>query len=625
MNFFFGQFGEGRPTFAKVDSVAVAYGTEPSPLPSFDFGTAWAGTGGGATLGHFEAAGCSLVYLGTILGGTPGWGIGIGSPLDDPNRTAEFLLSRYQSEGRNFLDGIPGIYVLILIDRARNTAFLATDPAGGHSLFVRETGDGLQFATNLSLMPTVFGGIGLDRGLEDFILGYQFLPHDRTVYSGVEKLPGGTLLEWCDGRQSCHAITGWHGDAPDLSSATINEAIDALHEGFMQALADVAPTDERVAVALGGFDSALVASGLRIMGKEVHTFTFHFADASFNQPKTNRLSDEIGTIHHPVEIGPEVIAAGLENYARRFNLTAVQPHYAIESVEVCRKIREAGMAHAITGDGCDGLFLGYPTIYRRTRVVNALTKIPKPFRTRLTSLLGSRTLERRLGHPLRVARNLGNMLTREPLVRDHFAARALDSSSLDWARGEDLAQDQGVEELLQELARPVAGLSRVRRAYHSKALAGSNRNKMEGCIDVAGVAMTSPFTHPRFAKLASTMDDAMSRPGEGESGLGKHALMTMAIEKKLLPQDIVRQAKRSPAEAPVDGWYFNELRPTMERILRQLPFDIARDFEDGLFSRKLSEDMYRKHIALDTIATHALAALATYAAFNGVLTEVDAS
>ncbi len=623
MNLFFGNLGSSPARPDASTRVAAAYGVSPQRLAQQDGCSLHYAENGGATLGTARDGNVSLVLLGMIIGGAPGWQ-GQGNPIDDPDEAAAYILKRYREHGPNFLDHVPGTYVLALSDGGTGDALLATDPAGGHSLFVRETGQGIQFGTNLSLMPTVFKGITLDRGMEDFLLGYQFLPAGRTVYQDIEALPGGTLLLWRKGISERRKIAAWAGDAPDLSQASLEEAMDALHDGFLQALEDVAPTQERVAVMLGGFDSALVAAGLRRIGKTVDTFTFQFADQSFNQPMTDRLTAEIGSTHHWVPIGPEVIADGMRNYARQFNLTAVQPHYPIESVEVCRAIRAQGLTHALTGDGCDGLFLGYPTIYRRTRVVERLSKIPAPVRGVAERVMGSRTLEQHLGHPLRVGRNLMTMLRREPLVRDHFAARALDGKSLEWARGEVLEQERDVEEILRDLAQPVAHLSTVRRAYHSKALAGSNRNKVEGCFDTAGVAIVSPFSHPRFAKLAGSMSDELSRPQDGQENMGKHALMQMAVTRGLLPGEIVYQPKRSPAEAPVDGWYRAELRPLMNDLLGQLPFEIDRQFAESLLSRKASEDLFRRKVALDTIASHALAALTTYGAFNGVLQESEA-
>jgi hypothetical protein len=115
----------------------------------------------------------------------------------------------------------------------------------------------------------------------------------------------------------------------------------------------------------------------------------------------------------------------------------------------------------------------------------------------------------------------------------------------------------------------------------------------------------------------------MSRPTSGDSGLGKMVLARMAGRKGLLPDEIIYQPKRAPPEAPADQWYLGELRPLMQQMLEDLPFEIDKTFADSLFSAKTAEDLYRRRIALDRIASHALTALVTYAAYNGVLREED--
>jgi hypothetical protein len=226
-----------------------------------------------------------------------------------------------------------------------------------------------------------------------------------------------------------------------------------------------------------------------------------------------------------------------------------------------------------------------------------------------------------LGHPYRVFRNVLAILARDELVRDHFASRALDGFSLDQLRDEMPPQDREVEEILRTLAADVAGMNPVRRAYHSKALVGSNKNKMEGSMDATGVAVTSPYAHPRFAALAASLPDELSRPGDGKGTQGKYALMHMAEATGLLPREIIEQSKRSPAEAPVDGWYSTELRGMALEMLSDLPFKIDATYAEALLEPKIAEKLYRRYISLDDVASHALTALLTYAVFARAVAE----
>lgn len=624
MNIIFGTCGAedaADRASAACDAVGRAYGGAVEIALEIPGHTAGIHSDGGAVLGQAEEAGVSLAYIGVILPDLPGWS-DPGSPLDDPDATARHLLGRYRSEGPRFLDGVAGSYAVVVSDPAESRVMIGVDPANGHSLFLRRHQGGFAYATKLGAMPLICPDLTLDRGLEDFLLGYQFLPGGRTVYAGVEALEKGTLLDWRSGSLTEHRIEPpSFAELPDLAEATLDEVVGVLHEEFMQALEAVAPRASRVAVMLGGFDSALVASGLRRLGKEVDTFSFAFEADIHNQPHTDTLERFAGTRHHWVLITADTIANGLAGYERMFNLTAVQPHYPIESVEVARRIREAGLLHAVTGDGCDGLFLGYPTIHRRARLVDRLTKMPRAIRGMLRALAGSRWLEYRLGHPYRVARNLLDVLGRDPLTRGHFGSRAIDGRSLVLAGRPGIAQERDVEDVLRELAAQTTGMSALRRAFHSKALSGSNKNKMEGCIDGTGVAVTSPFMHPRFAQVAARLPDELSRREGTDRGLGKYALTRMTEQFKLLPPEIIYQPKRSPAEAPVDGWYAGDLRPRVEELLGHLPFEIDQGYVDALLAPKLAERLYRRKVSLDTVATHALMALATYAAFARPLTK----
>ena len=50
----------------------------------------------------------------------------------------------------------------------------------------------LSFGTNLVSLAGAFKGkLKVDRSLEDFLLGYEFLPWNRTFFKDVIRLPAG--------------------------------------------------------------------------------------------------------------------------------------------------------------------------------------------------------------------------------------------------------------------------------------------------------------------------------------------------------------------------------------------------------------------------------------------------
>ena len=348
----------------------------------------------GAILGVAESDDCFLIYSGILQKPLPDWQGA--SPIDDTCATARYLLSRYQRHGAAFLDGVGGQYAVAVGDHARAKLVLGCDPSGGRRIFYRRDGERVVFATHLvSQAAAEEDGLPLDRSLEEFLLGYEFLPWRRTMFQGVTYLAKGAVLEFAGGHLTERKIAAGKASLPSPGpeeTQVEEKAIEALHERFMEALRQQCPSAERVAVLLGGFDSALVAAALTRLGKKVETFSFSFPDASYNQAHTDTLSRHYGTKHTWVEITPEVIREGLSRFSLLFNQPGCQAHYMIETWHTVRTMRAAGYLHCFSGDGCDEVFLGYPTVHQRARLFMRTPVLPGPLVRLGRSLLSPRVV-----------------------------------------------------------------------------------------------------------------------------------------------------------------------------------------------------------------------------------------
>lgn len=577
---------------------------------------------GGTVLGRAELDGRFLVYLGMFHHPAPGFGEG--SPLDAPNATAAYLLARYQEFGPAFLDGLCGHFVVAIAEPGSGRLTLARDPGGSRRLFVHHDGNALRFSTKLSDFRGLLGDeLRVDRGLEDFLLGYEFLPDGRTPYQGVKILPAGEVLAWSRGTLTRGKIPKpdpWKSSGPsvDAASASEEEVVDAVDAALIRALEEQLPTERRIALLLGGFDSALIAALLTRMGKEVETFSFQYEDDSFNQPLTEELATLLGIQHNWVPIDAEVLREGLTEFAGRFNQLSGQPHYLIASAHAVKAAADKGFRYVFTGDGCDDLFLGYPTVHLRAKLIMALSKVAPVLKPPLRLATHSAWLERRIGHPYRVARNVSRIVQREMPTRAHVASCILDSFALEQLRGPAPSPDRETEDILRNLARGKEGANPVRLAYQGRSYVGLNKNKLEGSGDLSGLAILSPFLHPGMARFAATLPDDLSRPKEKtkSEATGKYALMQMAERKGYLPTEMIYQAKRSPVTAPVDQWYLGPLREFMLGRLEGLPFAVDSRYAASLVSPKLTEDLFRDHVGLGRFATHAINVLVTHAAFT---------
>ncbi len=537
---------------------------------------------------------------------------------------AQNWLARYRKRGTDFISELDGHYTLFLYDAARNQCVLAADAQNLRSWFYRDTGLTLEFASSLpALHATSQTTPTINRKYENFFLSYGYYPFNETVYSHVKTLAPGNLLIWSHGKCVLKTLTAnppvsTRNTAPPDSCSLIH----SLHNHFERAVITQSAQSNRSAVLLGGVDSALVASMLARQGKAVETFSFSYKETHYNQPHAEHLAKYLGIRHHWIKIDPTILATGMQDYGTRYNAPSNWPNYIIQTDYLCKQIRKQGFTHCFTGDGCDAIFMGYPTTYTRTRLITRLPTVPQIVVKSLLLLLGHSFLDRSIGHPYRVVLNLLRSLGRSMPTRLFATLRILDDISLRALNNNPPPQAMETEAILNKLAKPHADLSPLRLGYMGKAMVSPNRTKIIGSEDNSGLVLNSPYFDTDLKHFALQLNDQQLRPDEESENkkqggnIGKKLLLQMAEQYELLPTDIIYQPKVAAVIGPIDTWYRNELKEALTMLIDQLPFDANPDFVASLFRDRLAERLYREHLSPSGLVSDAMSLLTTYASFN---------
>ncbi len=473
------------------------------------------------------------------------------------------------------------------------------------------------FSSNLRLLAESAEVTEVDRRYEDFFLIHGFYPKTATPYVGIEAQPAGSAIAFA-GDAVDHRFLDFRTPESFATPESEGEAIDLLHDEFLAALRQQATGVTKAGVLLGGFDSALVAAGLSRIGVDVETFSFAYEDATFNQPLVEELAVSLGIKHHWIPVGPDQIRDGMQRFTDVFNRATNWPNYVISTAAACEAMVEAGVDGAFSGDGCDSVFLGYPGTYRRERVVKAMSHVPAFLSRLAVRILARPIMERRLGHPYRVMLGLLRGQSRSPSARTFLSFRLLDPVSLHQLRRDGSPKGVfNVDAVAEDLAEPHAHLPRYRLAYAGKGAVSPNKNKMIGSSDLTGLTIWSPYLQDSVKGIAGSLPEEMMRPDEktASSVTGKYILQRMAVEKGLLPYEIVYQKKVAAVDAPIDDWYAGELLPTLEGMWRNLPFAADCSYLMSLVRPKFAERLFRDRIMVDKVISHAASLLATYGAF----------
>lgn len=574
---------------------------------------------GGRIIGRAKNENGVLIYIGSFH--LPFSNRKIQVHADRPDRIAAALLEKYQKEGISFLNNIHGHYCISIYDNTDESALLCCGPSGFYRLFFTQKNGELFFSSKLSaITDLVEDELPLDRTLEDFLLSYSFLPSGKTIFKDVEVVPDSSIIQWNKNGRQINLICQndpWQGKFDDIELNETN-LINRLYDAFMTALEDQSKSSYCTPVILGGFDSALVASGLQRLGKKVDTFSFYFENKKYNQSNTDILSQFLNIKHHWVPININTIKNGLSKFALKFNQVSAHPHYLLQTEFLCSEIRKHGYMNLYSGDGCDGIFMGYPKVHFVANVLNKFGSFSPELTKRVLSVLSWSVFERYFGHFHRIVRNHVRIFSRKMPERGFITSRILDEISLNRLRnGKRPGHGEDVENILRLLAKPFSGYSPNRLAYQGRAMPGVNKNKIEGSTENSGTTIHSPYLHSGMISLTKKIPELYFRPAKKSisTPMGKYIIMQMALQKKLLPNEVIYQKKESPVDAPIDKWYSGPLKHFIFDQLKYLPFESNRTYIQELIRPKLFEEIYRSFFTMDHYAMHAISVLFTYSNF----------
>jgi asparagine synthase (glutamine-hydrolysing) len=302
----------------------------------------------------------------------------------------------------------------------------------------------------------------------------------------------------------------------------------------------------------GGIDSTIVAAIAAESRSSIDTFSIGFEEKSFDEsPWASEVAARIGSRHHS-----EKLTAGrmleLVPHAAAITSEPVADGSIFPTYLLCAFARRS-VKVALSGDGADELFGGYPThgLHRAGRAMSLLPPIAR------------RSLARVADHVLPVsydnltygfkARKFLNGLHRDPLVRNQrwlgsFAHEELATLLVE----SDTNSQQQLERLLTS---PVAGDARERilrsdeRFYLAdQVLVKADRASMANSLEVR-----VPFLDDVVTSFARSL------PFEYKVRRGAHKLLLREYLRGRFSEALVARPKKGFG-APLGHWFRNELR-----------------------------------------------------------------
>jgi len=502
----------------------------------------------------------------------------------------ETIAHLYEDEGPELLTHLNGMFALAVWDANRRQLLLARDRLGQKPLVYRLEEGRLLFASELkSLLETPDVPRRIDPQALDAYLTYQYVPHPLTIFEGVRKLPPGHYAVYREGRLDVRSY--WRPDFNVEEDRPAEEYGEQLRELMTSAVELRLQSDVPLGAFLsGGTDSTIVVGLMRkLSGGSVRTFSIGFPVKEYDETHYARLAaQKFGTDHEEFVVEPnamEILPKLVWHYDEPFADSSAIPTWYVS--ELTRK----SVTVALTGDGGDELFAGYPR-YRAVSLARWFDRLPAVLRRALAgrhwqwlpASARQKSFRRRLKRLMEVLHQppgprylewiaIFSESRRAELYDDEFLATLPDVDPrefLEAARSRTLQRD------------PVTSISLTDLLTY---LPCDLMTKVDVASMAHGLECRQPFLDYRVVELAARMPLAR----KFSRGRGKRILLETFSD--LVPKSIRRRPKMGFG-VPLDHWFRGPLSDFARDVLSD-PRTLGR----GLFRPEATARLLDEHVA----------------------------
>lgn len=271
---------------------------------------------------------------------------------------SEVIVHAYEEWGADCVSRLRGIFAFGIWDERDMTLFLARDPLGVKPLYYARYAGRLTFASQPKaiLADPDFRREIDPHGLRDF-LAFGYVPHARSAFAGMSKLPAGHTATLKGDALALHRY--WELDCrPDLGDP--REALQRLRVGLGDAVRSQLISDVPVGCFLsGGIDSSLLVALAQPQLPSLRSFTVGFKEADSDERNFARIvAVHFGTQHHESVAQERDFGTRLCELQEFFD-EPFDPNGPLPFMEVARLARQHDTVVALGGDGADEMFAGY--------------------------------------------------------------------------------------------------------------------------------------------------------------------------------------------------------------------------------------------------------------------------
>jgi len=502
----------------------------------------------------------------------------------------EIVAALYRTHGLDAFARLQGQFCLALCDRHARRVVLVTDRFATRVMYHAEQGDHLLFGSHLHWFPAEQRQQLDHQALLEYLL-YTVVPHPRTPYARIRKVPPGHLL--IADAAGVRTVAYWDMSYPeDRNGGNVTEWAHRLRneiEGAVRRHVTAEASPDRIGAFLsGGTDSSTVAGMIgRITGLPARTFSIGYAESSYDELAYARVASSWFRFdqHEHVLTPAEALSALREivtYYEEPLGNASALPTYGC-----ARFAREHGVQVLFAGDGGDELFAGNER-YRTNEIFQRYQRLPQPLR-HLTDPMFAAMPD---GFPILSEARRYVRRSNIPNPRRFFSYALLLTEPLSALLTADFLASVRPDRLLavaeDHFHRLPSGTSELNRLLYldlKLAIADNDLRKVSGTAELAGVEVRYPLLDTQLAEFSGRIPSALKLRGLQKRYLFKQALADF------LPPAILRKPKHGFG-VPVALWMRDH--PGWRELLMGILGD-ARTRQRGYFQPRVLDDLRQRY------------------------------
>ena len=504
----------------------------------------------------------------------------------------EVVLRAFEFWGDAFVGRLHGMFAFAIWDKKRRRLFAARDRLGVKPFFYIERDGQFAFCSELAGLyelarPSLEG---IDPLSLDFYLGFGYLPPDRALLEGVQKLPPGHTLALKDGAVRIERY--WQVEMTASDSQDVEENLEELDSVLRRAVQKRLRSDVPLGCFLsGGIDSGLVvALAAESSAQPINTFSVGFSDTRPEDDERSLarlVADQYGTRHEELEVAPasyDLLPEIMRHTGEPFADIGVLPMYQIS------KAAREHITVALSGDGGDESFAGYSQIANALVSERLRSWLPQPVTKALEAATRLSSLQQAMPRVAQANRFLQQYVN-GGVVGQFDASNYWNQSWRSRLYSRDQSERRG-ESRAAHLVEAVTDHHRDAR-WPDQLLAtdlylrlgGGYLTKVDIASNMVSLEVRSPFLDHEVVEYAARLPLERKRLGDRQKGLLRE------YARRVLPPEITEQPKRGFAPNLGD-W----LRGPWAVLVR----DLAKGslfVEHGVFDQTLVRQVADEHLS----------------------------